>query len=664
MRASTWAAALRITAFMLLTNVPSLAVAQLVTTTIDFEDQKFRALPDFGDGFSQFVVVTTPEGATAVFENCRLLTNSALVPGNKTTVIGTRAGLKFGAGITLNIPAVAGLSFTLINAGPAEEFGVQYYDANLNVATLFTPVIPTNTSVSVAMPDGSGGLLVYPRFTRASFSYFIDNVTFKFRPAAKDKPGPHPGISPTRPENVGDTVVVVDHGVGLDTGCTFRDGGPLEIDLPVKRVVGSVDANGKLLNPALLTSAGHLSRTAKLTFAAWDVDEAAGEADRVYFNDHLLGTLRGANNAWALNSFTIPIELVRFGRVAQGIFNVEGINELKIEIDQGSGTIRNFCTSIDWLQLKFDATAPIFLIHGIAAQSDTWEGGSSPVVDYLRSVDVPFSHQIDLEANGSLEENGFLLSDRLGDRARAFGTTRCHIIAHSKGGNDIRRYLAKYHLPTSLRVLSLHTLSTPFLGSVIADVLDTARSQSIRRSPDADLQTLITEDLAQLSKLRVGAIPCCDGLESLRPDSMEDFNRITPFPPDVRFYNYAADADINDDQEISGAENQTYPNRFGIDGDAFADGAYRILRNVAEIEIVSTTISVLGYPIRTFETMDVLTPTNSPKDNDLSVTVESAQHPSGIFVGQIDTDHSGIKSGDVISGILSRIRADFQIEEP
>src|SRR6266852_1161602 len=74
----------------------------------------------------------------------------------------------------------------------------------------------------------------------------------------------HSGGSPYDPRKEDDTLFVVDTGSGLDTGCTFRSGGPLVIHLKVKRFVGD--------DPAAAASKGLLSKKAHIRLPAFDVD--------------------------------------------------------------------------------------------------------------------------------------------------------------------------------------------------------------------------------------------------------------------------------------------------------------------------------------------------------------------------------------------------------
>lgn len=476
----------------------------------------------------------------------------------------------------------------------------------------------------------------------------------------------HSGSSPFDPPKSTDKTVVVDTGFGLDTGCTYRSGGPLSISVPVKRVVGAVDGYGHLLNANALTSAGLLSHTAKLTLPVYDIDQPA-EVDYVYFNDHFLGQLTGSNGTWSMNTFTIPIEWVNFGKDALTA-NLPGDNTVKIAIDQASGSSENWCMSVDWVELQFDAVAPIFLVHGIAAQSDTWVGAdiTAPIPDYLQSLGIPFSYDINLSPNGSPFENSLLLSSRLNGLAYRFGATSCHLIVHSKGGNDSRDYLVRYNDPTQLKVLSLNTLSTPFHGSILADIIDSSRDVPGATSSDANIKTVIEEGSPWLTGWTY-KIACCDGLTSLRGNYMTVFNNATPFPADTKFYNFSGDADLNDDGFISASENHVYPNVFllGLGGNSMANAAYQTLNNVMTIKIVTKyNYDWMGFPTTTYPSLEPDATISTPLGNDLAVTFWSAQHPAGVFVGSVKADHTTIKQAPQAQGIVSRIKADYPVVEP
>jgi len=87
-----------------------------------------------------------------------------------------------------------------------------------------------------------------------------------------------------------------------------------------------------------------------------------------------------------------------------------------------------------------------------------------------------------------------------------------HLIAHSMGGIDSRRYIM--HLGGHAKVASLTTLGTPHRGSMLADL--------VQQKP-------------LLSPFRRLA-----GLYDLTPSAMARFNAETPDHPDVRYRSYSS----------------------------------------------------------------------------------------------------------------------------
>jgi hypothetical protein len=85
----------------------------------------------------------------------------------------------------------------------------------------------------------------------------------------------HHGGAPVDPRTPTDERFVVDVGGSLDTGCTFRSGGPLIITLDIDRYVGPVDANGYLIDPGSLVGRQIVSPIARLRMPAFDVDSDA-----------------------------------------------------------------------------------------------------------------------------------------------------------------------------------------------------------------------------------------------------------------------------------------------------------------------------------------------------------------------------------------------------
>src|SRR5439155_11345815 len=162
----------------------------------------------------------------------------------------------------------------------------------------------------------------------------------------------HSGDSPFEPPKTNDTTFLIDTGPGLDTGCTYRGGGPLDFTIKVTRVVGDVQK---------LKQNGLISSTAILQMPAYDVDYDAvvsgfnPERDEVYFNGRLVQAkyLTGLNNTWIVNSFEIPIEDVNFPNdPGPGGTVTPGDNTISIYIDTANSDHEYWCTSIDWAALS------------------------------------------------------------------------------------------------------------------------------------------------------------------------------------------------------------------------------------------------------------------------------------------------------------------------
>lgn len=294
-----------------------------------------------------------------------------------------------------------------------------------------------------------------------------------------------PTTSPIAPRTATDSRFIENGGNGLDTGCTFRPGGPLVISLPVTRVVGATNGDGTLQFPNLMVNNGLITPTLKLRMPAFDVDleGAPGvppELDKVLFNGVEIGSLSGSNNTWKLNEFSINVGLVRFAQKNSSGAPTPGNNEITILIDQGSGSDVNWCTAIDWVELSFTAMYPVVLIHGNGSCPTFFSGDlrcdgnreQSPAQYFI----TPFLNQevlVDTSIHmppALIEVNAGVLQSQIPAIASSFGVKHLHVIAHSKGGLHMRDFVTR--LPTeggSLGILSLTTLSTPHLGSAGAD---------------------------------------------------------------------------------------------------------------------------------------------------------------------------------------------------
>jgi hypothetical protein len=89
---------------------------------------------------------------------------------------------------------------------------------------------------------------------------------------------------------------------------------------------------------------------------------------------------------------------------------------------------------------------------------------------------IPFDcKDIQINPELSFQEGADALQEKVTRAAQSFGTKYVHIVAHSNGGNWARTMLGSSSSfikssPYSLGVLFLTTISTPFSGTVLADV--------------------------------------------------------------------------------------------------------------------------------------------------------------------------------------------------
>ena len=126
--------------------------------------------------------------------------------------------------------------------------------------------------------------------------------------------------SPYPAPEADDRTFVVNQGGGLDTGCTFRSGGPLVIQIPVTRFAGPTNPDGTLQNAAALVGDGLLSRFAVLALPAFDVDfntptepPEQPERDVVSFNGTAVNALFPGNSQYLQGSNDIWLHLTRAG---------------------------------------------------------------------------------------------------------------------------------------------------------------------------------------------------------------------------------------------------------------------------------------------------------------------------------------------------------------
>jgi len=306
----------------------------------------------------------------------------------------------------------------------------------------------------------------------------------------------HVGTSPFDPPEASDSVFVVDQAPGLDTGCTFRSGGPLVFSVQVDRFFGDISK---------LRQNGLINEYIELKMPAYDVDfdtDVTGlgiqqERDIVYFNGHqVIETyLTGSDNEWKMNTFQIPIEWVNFpSDPGPGGQLVPADNTIQIDIDTAN-TEEDWCTSIDWATMTIDAPSPVFFVHGILSNGSGW---NSQWVSGVEGLGIPAA-TIDLGGPlgivlDSIQNNSQKIAGKISELQERWGVDQLNIVAHSKGGIDSRDYIEN-----SDAIGRLIQIGTPNEGSPLANYIQSGIGSAIGVVPLVLLDTFLTPAGLQLT---------------------------------------------------------------------------------------------------------------------------------------------------------------------
>jgi len=261
----------------------------------------------------------------------------------------------------------------------------------------------------------------------------------------------------------------VDDGFDLDQ-YLYADGSPLDFSIDVGRDFGPVDVIGR---PA----AGNalFGKTGRITVRLFDVDDDyAGtdqkpELDKMVVNGTTLsGFLSGANDQWSINSFAVPLNLLRLPTSA----NPTGRNDFQVLIDTANGGKNVWAVEVAWAELRLvDLPPPAAFIHGITGATSDPDGSD---MDTFRDYFVNQFPVLDgktiapsLTENGTIQENARLLAPKIDDLLARTGAAQVNIVGHSFGGLDARLYAFDH--PGVVR--SLGMVGTPNGGSRLADIL-------------------------------------------------------------------------------------------------------------------------------------------------------------------------------------------------
>ena len=515
------------------------------------------------------------------------------------------------------------------------------------------------------------------------------------------------------------------NGMGEDTynAYNFTEFDSFSVNFYVDRAVtnSSLNADGTLVNPQEMIAKGLIAPTVTVQFAMVDfkfyhgvcmprltgslplhlrlisvngklVENANAETPGGWLKfDHSLVPCQ-----YCIITYKIPIAMVRFPLPAQlGSTPEPVLNTLDLSDDflgfEGVRPKRH----VAWSMTSVSAAAPIVFVHGMATQGVDWgnpatSGASGPnwygtpgvmyqnILDLFNASLGTWSTSINLGTSfvlksgvQSISSDSTELQTQLPSVVNTFGARKCHVVAHSKGGLDMRYYLdsTSYRQqllsPGGIKVLSLYTIDTPHKGSVLADIM----YHNQREYSDQNIKNI----LLYTPWYKTFFAPTSDAIRDLQIDRMASFNIVHSLPPTgCLFYNFAGDADWNGDGVIG------YDPTCGIGSDAtyrfepygqvddikfqalLGTAQYKILRNVNSISYTQSDVPGLGNISIPFRVVGVSEVNAKSQPNDLMVTQDSASpDPQRMLLPVQKANHGTIKSVVVGQAILDQIKRDF-----
>ncbi len=175
-------------------------------------------------------------------------------------------------------------------------------------------------------------------------------------------------------------------------------------------------------------------------------------------------------------------------------------------------------------KLKF----PVLLVHGMGFRDSRhlnyW--GRIPAKLEENGCRVYYGNQ---DSNGTIASNGEFLAKKIKEIVEETGASKLNVIAHSKGGLDMRYAIST--LKMSGYIASLTTISTPHHGSLTVDKL-------------FQLPKFLIQFVAACSDLwlRICGDKHPDAYEVFKTfttEAAEEFNRNNPDEPEVYYQSYA-----------------------------------------------------------------------------------------------------------------------------
>jgi len=467
------------------------------------------------------------------------------------------------------------------------------------------------------------------------------------------------------------------HFVGKVTGSGCKThGSKLNVTAPVSRVIGG-------LNPSAAVASGTLAPLATLEIMALESSSTA--LHTISVNETPAATMLATTpGSWTLRTVTFPAALLKFpAQAVIGLTPKPEPNTIDIDLDT---TNVGGCINIAWVRLSFKAMSPVILIHG-----NNSDGGffvRQGFAGALTAASIANDSSINLNGvpggAATIATNASRLNCRVAAVVRSFGVDSIHIVAHSKGGLDVRLWLSQVAsnmtarppteiCGTAFTAVSLTTLSTPHLGSALAD---------LSMATEASGVALWGFTVSELNSLGISD----PGVPNLTTFFAAGFNPPLPGTADYRML--GGDTDLNGDGRIvsepvdeyssARSENPTLTSIFTsppitigrttITGpqkaDTLATLFHEFLSTVSSVSVLSTTILLPPYPLLVTITLPVPAFAAAPAPNDLLVTLGSANGgpapfisaaPLSSFTLAAGRDHASIANAGVAAIVIPQL---------
>jgi hypothetical protein len=463
--------------------------------------------------------------------------------------------------------------------------------------------------------------------------------------------GRYPAVPATLPT---DDRRFLSDGSGLVPTCGTQTAPPPSLVIPVSRVVGAVPpGGGRLLAPGAAIGVGALSSTATLEIAAYNVRNGPlADPPRVILNGADVGALTGQPGAWSVTRLTVPIGTLLFPerRTAPLAPPVPAQNVVRVSV-RHPGPVA--CTATAWARLSFGALSPVVLVHGNGSNGAFFV--RQGFAGFLDASGIPNDRSINL-ATTTIGANAAALQRLLPPIAASFGVNSIHVVAHSKGGLDMRSWLGTFGTVNSFRVLSLTTLGTPHLGSALADAAVAVNASGI------GLPGLPTASLGFL-----GASG--PALSNLTTPFAGGFNPVVPIGADYQAIGADADRRVDgrilsspvDEYAAARSESGTLTSLFTFSpavADDVTTATYQFMRNTSTVRVIGILVPVPYPPFLIPLTVPLAIPRGAPVGNDLLVNLGSSLGapapfaPVGSFSGPGARDHASVANATMGGFVL------------